>query len=287
VRQWERYDLRDWNFGDLPAELVVAEVGGFPFKAWPALHVEGGTVHLRLFRKPEDATSAGRVAAPRLAEIVLERELATLQRDLRSLRTHGVLHATLGSADDLLESAWENLRRHLLAEPDQPPRTAAAFATYLAGVRARLPGLVPQLSTLVGAILQKRQEVLVCRRPLTGMESELNALVPPRFLASVPFARLPHLARYLQALLVRADRAGHNPAKDAEKVARVRPYADALRQLAPLAKSVAARAAWHRLRWLFEEYKVAVFAPELGTAEKVSPKVLEEAVAELRRAAGP
>jgi ATP-dependent helicase HrpA len=285
VRRWERYDVRDWSFGDLPEEIVVAEVGGFPLKAWPGLQVEQEAVHLRLFRKPGEAVVAGRVAVARLAGIVLERELAVLQRDLRSLRAHGVLHATLGTADDLLESAWENLRRHLLAEPDSPPRTAAGFAAYLDEVRGRMPGLVPRLSAAVGLILQKRQEVLVCRRPLPGMEGELNALVPARFLATVPFARLPHLPRYLQALLVRAERAAHNPAKDAEKVARVRPYADALRQLAPAVKSPAARAAWHRLRWLFEEYKVGVFAPELGTVEKVSPKVLDEALTAARAAA--
>jgi ATP-dependent helicase HrpA len=88
-------------------------------------------------------------------------------------------------------------------------------------------------------------------------------------------------------LLVRAERAALNPLKDAEKVQRVAPYAATLRELAVAAiRSPATRAAWHRLRWIVEEYKVSVFAPELGTAEKVAPRRLDAAVAELRREAG-
>ena len=112
----------------------------------------------------------------------------------------------------------------------------------------------------------------MCRRPFAGLPAELNTLVPSRFLAATPFETLPHLPRYLQALLVRAERAALNPLKDAEKAQRVAPYAATLRELAAAAsRSTAARAAWHRLRWLVEEYKVSVFAPELGTAEKVAP----------------
>lgn len=286
ARHWERYGLREWNFGDLPETITVADFGGLPLRAWPGLHLEAGAVHLRLFRAAAEAQAATRAAVPRLAEIVLQRELAAMQKDLRSLRAHGVLYATLGGADELLDSAWENLRRHLLPAPDPAPRTAAAFAAYLERVRAGMPGLVARLAAAVGAVLRARQEALLCRRPFAGMEAELNALVPARFLAQVPFERLPHLPRYLQALRVRAERAALNPAKDAAKVARVQPYAEALRHLAGAAKSVAARAAWHRLRWLIEEFKVSVFAPELGTAEKVSPQRLDEVLTELRQAVG-
>lgn len=285
VQKWERYGLRDWDFGDLPEAIEVANFGGFPLRAYPGLQAEQGEVHLRLFRKPDDALVAIRLAVPRLAEHALHRELSGLQKDLRSLRAHGVLYATLGTGDELIETAWENLRRHLLPRPEVAPRTADGFAAYLAGAHAKLPGLVPQLGNRVGAVLQKRQEVLLCRKPFAGMKAELDALVPPRFLQTVPFERLVHLPRYLQALLVRAERAALNPAKDAEKLQRVQPYTQALRQAIPGAsKTTAAYDAWHRLRWLVEEYKVAVFAPELGTVEKVSPKRLEEAVADLRQA---
>lgn len=287
AQQWERHGIREWNFGDLPEAITVADIGGFPLRGYPGLVVETDDLHVRLFRKAEESAAGLRAAIPRLAERVLHRELTALQKDLRCLRAHGVLHATLGPMDDLLETAWQGLRRHLLPEPEPPPRTRVAFEAYVATVRGRLIGLAARLDQLVGMILQKRHDVLLCRRPYAALAAELNALVPPRFLAATPFETLPHLPRYLQALLIRAERAALNPVKDAEKAQRVAPYAAALRELGTAAnRSAAGRAAWHRLRWLVEEYRVSVFAPELGTAEKVAPRRLDEAVAELRRVVG-
>jgi ATP-dependent helicase HrpA len=109
------------------------------------------------------------------------------------------------------------------------------------------------------------------------MRQELDALVPRQFLKHVPFERLIHITRYLKALLIRAERAALSPAKDAEKVKRVQPYVDALRQyVARPQLTEDARQQLHEFRWLIEEYKVSCFAQELGTAEPVSPRRLED-----------
>ena len=285
VQRWERYGLTDWDFGELPERFTVTEVTGFPLRAFPGLHAEQGEVNLRLFRKVEEALVSARTAVPRLAERVLHRELGWLQKDLRGLRQHAVLYVTLGSGDELLETAWEHLRRHLFPEPDPLPRTPEAFGRYVQGTREKLPGLAASLVERVALILKKRQEALVFRRPFAGMKLELEALVPPRFLLVTPGDRLPHLPRYLQALLVRAERAALNPAKDAEKSQRLRPYAETLRQLAPRVGSFPeAYRHYERCRWLLEELKVSVFAQELGTSESVSPKRFEAALARLQQA---
>ncbi len=57
-----------------------------------------------------------------------------------------------------------------------------------------------------------------------------------------------------------------NPLKDAERAARLAPYAKA-----PAG-----------VRWLVEEYRVSVFAQELGTSEPVSAVKLDQAIAGLR-----
>ncbi|MBI5385887.1 MAG: ATP-dependent RNA helicase HrpA [Verrucomicrobia bacterium] len=284
ARQWDRYDVKSWDFGELPERILVSEAAGFPIYAYPALHVEHSDINRRLFRKPEEAAQAAREAVPRLAERVLHREMGWLQKDLRALNKFAVLHATLGPIEELPETAFENLCRHVLPEPDPPIRTAAAFEPYVERARQALRGLVPRLADLVGAILQKRQDALVCRRPLPNMRAEIDALVPPRFLRAIPFAQLAHVSRYLQALVVRAERAALNPGKDADKAARVKPHADALRAL--LAQPIPdpeRRERVERFRWLVEEFKVSVFAQELGTAVPVSAKKLEELLAEIRQ----
>ena len=119
-------------------------------------------------------------------------------------------------------------------------------------------------------------------RPATLAE-ELAALMPPAFLDGVEFETLRHLPRYLKALTLRAERAANNPVKDAERAKAVAPYQAALARLraTPPAIPDAARRV-DGFRWLLEEFKVSLFAQELGTAVPVSPKRLDESLSALR-----
>ncbi|HOA60356.1 MAG: ATP-dependent RNA helicase HrpA [Verrucomicrobia bacterium] len=283
VARWERYGLKDWTCGDLPDRIQVADVAGFPIEAFPALHVEAGEVSLRLFRTAAAAIEAHAGGVRRLLEMGLQRELAWLAKDLRGLNQWRLLYITIGPVDELEATAFANLRRHLLTASAASPRTAAAFAALRESTRAAIRGLAPQLSDRLAEILRLRQAILLCRKPYPRMREDLDRLVPAGFLGQVPFDRLPHLARYLKAMLIRAERAAVNPAKDREKLDRVQPWIAALAaiRIAPDA-SDAVRGERDALRWLIEEYKVSVFAQELGTAGTVSPQTLEQRLAALR-----
>ena len=115
----------------------------------------------------------------------------------------------------------------------------------------------------------------------------MSALLPHRFPEHLPFERLHHVARYLKALLLRIERAAANPPKDQERARLVAPYSTALRQWQELAGTRASAALTHEvdvLRWMVEEYKVSLYAQELGTAVPVSPKRLDEQLETIRRA---
>jgi ATP-dependent helicase HrpA len=119
--------------------------------------------------------------------------------------------------------------------------------------------------------------------PSSHLQQELQALLPGNFLERIPFERLPDLKRYLKAFRMRAERASVNPIKDHERSRMVAPYVDALaRCLASKPKSESLQAAVEELRWMVEEFKVSVFAQEIGTAIPVSPKRLDEQLAKVR-----
>ena len=103
----------------------------------------------------------------------------------------------------------------------------------------------------------------------------LAEIVPPDFLESNP-ADLQHLERYLKALARRIERAEQAPAKDAAKAARLEPALRRLQQLADLERtgSCRCREAAAHYRFMVNELRVSLFAPELGTAVPVSEKRL-------------
>ena len=303
--QWERAALTGWTFGDLPERITVSESNALPVYAWPGLRVEDGHVCVRLFPGAEAARRVSLAGLQRLVELSLQRDLGWLQKDLRALVKFDLMLVGWMTGDELQSSAFESLKRHVLPGELLPALTQSHFNEAAEEARRRIPGVAQQLMDRLTTILPLRQEVARrCPPPpkpaapqkLTGFSQlgvappapaapvrgyatigvDLAALMPKNFLETIPFERLTHLPRYLKAMLTRFERAAQNPLKDQERARQVTPYIDALRSLQPGPTTPAeTRAKVDEFRWMIEEFKVSLFAQELGTALPVSPKRLD------------
>ncbi len=310
AKQWERAGITSWNFGDLPDRITVSENGAVPVYAWPGLGLEKDAVSLRLFRTIDLARQASLGGIQKLVELALAKDFAWLHRDLRGLNRFDALTANLCPLDELQENAYENLKRHILPAEVFWPLREAEFTSAVQATRLELPGLAQKLVDQVGAILRARKEIqLRCgpspvlpankpktlsdlsqlslatkdaAKPANSWAEELEILLPRNFLLEIPFQQLAHIPRYLKALATRMERAKLNPVKDKERAALMTPYLAKLKSLrenpprSPATKKLA-----DDFRWMVEEYKVSVFAQEIGTAYPVSPKRLDEKLAEM------
>jgi ATP-dependent helicase HrpA len=281
--QYERYELESWDFPDQPDQLELPTRSGVPLLAYPGLQLENSNVSLRLFRNRQEAIGASQTAIERLAEKAFERDLGWLQKDLRALNSVKDLYITLGPGDELLETAYLNIKNFLFEHAPIYPLTKAAFDQLLAQAKQRLPGHLARSTDEVTKILRLRQEMLLSKKQYPGMLEDLNALLPPRFLALVPWSRLTHFSRFLRAMLVRAERYAVNPAKDSDKARQIVPFTQTLARLRARKDLDPEQArATAELRWLIEELKVSLYAQELGTSVPVSPKRLERFLEENR-----
>ena len=128
--------------------------------------------------------------------------------------------------------------------------------------------------------------VTPANRPANPLAEELNGLVSSRFLGRITFDRLTHLPRYLKALLIRAERAALNPCINQYRLRQLAPYVEALKQIqAQPTSSRAKQRQTESFRWMVEEFKVSLFAQELGTAVPVSPKRLDQQLEIVRQTA--
>jgi ATP-dependent helicase HrpA len=311
AQQWERFGLTAWTCGDLPERITVGEGPGLPVYAWPGIEFAEGGVNVRLFRNRDHAIVASLRGVQRLVELAIQKDLAWLEKDLRALSRFDALYAPLGDSAELRDTALEHLKRHLLPTEPLPALTRAHFEAAVAEARRRLPGLASQFMEHLGPILQLRHHVqqrlgarAAVSSPKPGqtlsalnqlgtkppairathpLAEELGNLVPPRFLQRLEYERLPHLLRYLKALLIRAERAALNPAKHQERMRQLAPYVEALKNLQTVApRSLEAKRQIEAFRWMVEEFKVSIFAQELGTALPVSPKRLDQQLESMR-----
>ena len=86
-----------------------------------------------------------------------------------------------------------------------------------------------------------------------------------------------HIPRYLEAIQVRVDRARHDPAKDkakAEQASRFVQELENLEEKVTTGTSLEIKTEIEEYRWMVEEFKVSIFAPELKTAHPISSKRL-------------
>lgn len=285
VRRWEREDVTGFDFGDLPERLEVTRVSGVPVFAFPGLALEENAVHVRLFPDRGEARAATPPGLQRLCELALKDETVWLQRELKDLRALAAGRLP-GDADQIERQAYEHLARHLFLEGDLFPLTGERFEARVARSRERLEGLSRRFLDLLGEIVELRSGLAAQPRPYPGLKEDLRRLLPADFLAGVEFDRLPHLVRYLKAMSVRADRYLADSGRDAGKAAQVEPFATAWEQVRDGLADASAerRRRAEALRWLVEEFRVSVFAQELGTAERVSAARLERAIEEVAKA---
>jgi ATP-dependent helicase HrpA len=233
----------------------------------------------------------------------VQKDLAWLEKDLRALSRFDALYSSLGDGAELRETSLEHLKRYVLPNEPLPALTRVHFETAVAQARQRLPGLASQFMDRLGVILQLRQQAQQrigsanipapprsqtlsslgqlgstnTIRAINPLADELAGLVPCRFLDRIEYDRLTHLARYLKALLVRAERAVLNPAKNQDRLRQLAPYQAALRKLqAQPTRSREALRQIESFRWMVEEFKISLFAQEIGTAMPVSPKRLDQ-----------
>ncbi len=261
-RTWERPEQTTWTFGDVPERVPLAERSGVEVWAYPGLRRGAAGVALRLFSTLEEARAATAEGWPALLALELGRELAGLHRDLRLAGDLGALAATLGPVEPLRDAGFQSIRAWLLGEVPAA-LTAAAFAASRQRARAELPGLAERAQALWRSVLALRQDLLVEPQAYPGLAQDLAALLPPDFLGTIPYAQLTHVPRYLRAMKLRCERWRRDPAKDADRA----------RQWAPLAAAAAAQGG--TVRWLAEEFRVSLFAQELGTPVPVSAVKLE------------
>jgi ATP-dependent helicase HrpA len=117
------------------------------------------------------------------------------------------------------------------------------------------------------------------RAAVEDMFAQLEELFPQDLIAWAPLARLEHYPRYLRAVQARLARAVTDPPKDAGKLAQVAPLWTQFLAKRKVAKD---RTAADELRWMFEELRVAIFAPELKTPAPVSTAKVSASLALLK-----
>ena len=267
---------RQWVFGDIPEK--VRSTGNLD--AWPALVDLGEAVALRVFEQAGEARQQHRGGVERLLRLALLPAIRQARRKLPMRTDLGLKAVPLAGVDALREDLVEGALRDLLADAPLDVRSRPAFETLCHGLDGNLFAAAVGRLQLIEPVIEAQADLRAwLEPPLMGfatasfedLREQLDELLPEGFARDLEAGRLRHLPRYLQAMRLRAERLRQDPARDQQRMLDVQRYWRDYLKLRPMADK---NSEINNLRWMIEEYRVSLFAQELGTAETVSAKRL-------------
>ncbi|MBF7729657.1 ATP-dependent RNA helicase HrpA [Pseudomonas sp. N040] len=267
------------------AEKTQQNIAGLSMTVFPALVEEAGVVREERFSTAAEADFQHRRALQRLLLQQLAEPAKYLRGKLPGLTELGLLYRELGKVEALVEDILlASLDSCILDGVAPLPRDGAALAALAESKRGAWTEHAERLARLTLDILklwhalQKRCKGkidLAQAVALNDIKLQLGNLVYPGFVRETPVEWLKELPRYLKAVEQRFDKLGSQLQKD-------RVWSG---ELSACWAQYQARLAKHRqegkrdpqltlYRWMLEEYRVSLFAQQLGTKMAVSDKRL-------------
>lgn len=269
----DQEDVIAWDFGDLP-DYVEIRQQGIVARGYPALVAEeNGSVALRVLDNLQSAATMHRSGTLRLFRYVAQKSIRYLEKNLPDLKAMCLAYSLLGSCKELQEDIVAAVIKQALLGEGDAIRSQTGFEKRAREAESNLMAVAVQLCGWLNATLDEYH--LVARKLkgsipqqwlalFTDVQQHLAQLIYAGFVTRTPFEQVRHLPRYLQAVRLRLERAEHDPARD--------------RKLAATLALYTSRSSSDDYRWLLEEYRVSLFAQELGTARPVSEKRLAAAL---------
>ncbi len=283
---WERSGLRTWpaDLAELP-RAVQRSVDGHSVRGYPGLAAAGAAVDVRVFATAAERDAAMRAGLRRLLRLVapspvksLEKQLDTRTRLMLGSNPDGSLAALL---EDCATAAVDVLA-------PTPVWTAAEFDTLRQRVAAGIAATTADVVARVQAVLTALHavEVALPANPppaqadaIADIRAQLAGLVPPGFVTATGAAHLTDLTRYLTAVARRLERLPHGVAADSDRMARVAAVTAEYRSVvAALSPTRAAAEDVRDITRMIEEFRVSLWAQQLGTPRPVSEQRIYRAI---------
>ena len=283
VRSGQRHT--SWDFGELP-ELMEISKGGQTLVGFPALVDAQDAVTIEVFDEPDVAFARHRQGLRRLVALHIRDALKYLDKNLPDLQKMAVAYMGLGTEQELRQQILDlALDRAFLQDP--LPKDAQTFEQRVAEGRGRLTLIANEVARACGLILsewstaqRKLKDTRNAPEACADVTQQLQRLMGKMFIRHTPWAQFQHLPRYLKAITLRLDKYRADPARDAQRLAELKPLEQKFWRLVADRKGVE-DPRLTEFRWLLEELRVSLFAQELRTPQPVSVKRLEKAWAQL------
>mgnify|MGYP000707356134 CR=1 FL=1 len=284
--QWGQKGLTRWEFGELKERITVRQAGGLELEAWPSLVDRTDSVELTLAMSPAQAASQSVLGVARLFLLSMKEQVRQLKGKLPDLQSSLMLAGGLFDKKQLEDQILLQSARRVFELDEALPRSRDQFESLLKNEGGRFAKVAAEVSALVLKCHQRYHQIqkrlkgridLAAVTILNDIKQQLAGLIHSEYVAKTPWQMLKEYERYMNAVELRLE-------KYQRDLNQQRFYSD---QLSGFWQQYEQRLQQHEkqgfvddeltaFRWMLEEYRVSLFAQQLGTLMTVSEKRLRQ-----------
>ena len=279
-----RDSVDTWDFDPLPDEWH-SQAAGMKVVSFPALVDNGERIGVQLLDYQAEATIAHRDGVAALAIKRSAQTMKTLRKQLLASNDAALALAGCGLSRGQLVSEMSRVALMSLHE-GALPRSADEFDQFLTASKGKW---VPKALELERIVLNALQPLAAARSYLqrygateyadsrVDIDRQISALVGPGNLLLAPWVWIEQYPRYTKGIAYRVERLSGQYAKDQQNMGFLGAATERLEeQLLGYPGLLILCQAATQYRWMLEEFRISLFAQQLGTKMPVSIKRLDE-----------
>ena len=288
-QSWGRKGLTTWDFDQLPSSVKLRQAGGLEVDAYPVLIDKGNQVDLQVVSRQAEAQEQNPRGIARLYLLSMPEQCRYARKQLKKLPQSVLMAGKRFDVKKLEDELLLSAVLHLLK--DQLPVTQQAFEQQLPTVKA---GLHDQAVTLDAWVFEQHKTLHRIQKQLQGkinlqavpvlndIKQQLDHLFTPYYMTETPIEWLAHYPRYLHAIEIRLEKYARDLRQQCLWSDQLQSFWQAwLKKRSDAQQRGQVSDELRRFRWLLEEYRVSLFAQQLGTQQSVSEKRLKQLFAAL------
>ncbi|WP_443639965.1 ATP-dependent RNA helicase HrpA [Candidatus Njordibacter sp. Uisw_039] len=280
--------LTQWDFMALP-ETMTIEQGAMKLPVWPAIKDQGKSVDIVFTDSAQEAEATTHDGLVRLYRLAVNEQTKHLTRSLAAFGQAELLYGALGTAQELREQIFDQAAELVFLPSSLAvaarPSNEAEFKASLEQ-RGHYPEAVEQVLTLSIALLKRNHAIkkslkgqlnLAWANVYQDVGGQLDRIMNKQFIAQTQWQYLEQMPRYLKAIEARLERFKSQLPKENAAVQELRGWQQKIDTAKTQCLSYTpAHKALNDFAWSMEEYRVSLFAQQLGTQKPISAKRLQK-----------
>ena len=283
MKKWIKTGLYDWPDKDVLPETISLQDANSTLDGYPALVDEEKSVGIQIFTDKREAEKRHKYGLIRLFRLQYAGQERYLEKKLpinnKTLLTLGLYYNNSDYKKDFVDNA---IYLSLTQNNTVKIRGAETFNFRAEEALGDLYGVAEKMGRTLDLVINEKSEaesimntVYDADDSVTDIEHQLSFLFREGFMKNeIVWGRY---LRYVKAIRIRAERLKYSAAKDYLKMQEIIPFQNMLDERLKKLKDIDCAYGLMEFAWYLQDFRIALFAPELKPFEKVSVKRLEKA----------